>query len=369
MRRHIALAVLTIALLAAGLVGPAPPAGAVDRADRSDWGRICNRTRYRAPGPLGYEPYEAGANCREMRVDGIWRRFIAYVPESVAQSNEPAPVVLFLHGTSGTGEQHYKISRWVEVADRDGLIAVFPTAAEYRLRESPRRLTTRWNDYGHTCDIVPRQDLHSDVDFVDRVLVNVAQSEQADPHRVYAAGFSSGGTMVNRLALDRPNVFAAVGAHAGNLRECPNVQAPVAPEVPVFFSVGSLDDRFLKNGLPNIPPHAGFIEAYFGANLDLTTEAHALERNTWQEVDFATWNGWTPANPLWPSAQWTLLEWSTPLAGNTTGNSYVLGVIQDVPHHYPNAWPLVSTAHQDSQSAYVAMADVHWTFFQQHVNP
>ena len=52
------------------------------------------------------------------------------------------------HGSSGTGEQFLRTSGWREQADREGLIAVFPTGLRYRVLESGRRVrsgtTTAW---------------------------------------------------------------------------------------------------------------------------------------------------------------------------------------------------------------------------------
>ena len=368
MRRMLLRTIVCLgSVIGALALGPVPGAQAVDRADDGDWPRLCNDTRYTPNGGApGYDDFEAGLNCRYLVVDGVRRRFVAYVPEEVAASDEPVPLVGFFHGTSGTGEQHYKISRWKEVADREGLIAFFPTAFEYRLLDSPGRRTTRWFDYGHVCDLAGEQELHSDVEFVDRILHNIRGHEQIDRSRVYAAGFSSGGTFVNMLALERRDTFAAIGANAGPLRSCePDWVPPVHPGTPVFLTVGSKDDRFVHDG-GNIPADAEAIAFWFRHQIDVFTEAHALRPHRWHELDFDTWNGTEQQRAVWPDDHWTVLEWSSPQAGNETENDYVLAVLQGNIHHYPNAWRDVSRPDQNEKSAWVTMADVHWAFFEPH---
>jgi poly(3-hydroxybutyrate) depolymerase len=187
-------------------------------------------------GPVG-TAYAAGVNCRTLELDGVPRRFEVYVPANVARS---APVVFMFHGSSGTGEQFLGISGWREEADRQGLIAVFPTGQRYRITETGR-LSTKWADFNLAEDTAdPPAD---DVGFVDDMLADIEAGLSVDSHRVYASGFSNGAGFAARLSVDRSETFAAVAYSGGGLDEA---HTPPARSVPTYATVGTLDQRILE---------------------------------------------------------------------------------------------------------------------------
>ena len=93
-------------------------------------------------GPAG-TPFQTGANCRTVSIDGFPRHYIVYVP---ASAGTRPPVVLMHHGSSGDGLKFLNISGWTEKADEVGLVAVYPTALEAFMLEE-QRCTTKWNEY------------------------------------------------------------------------------------------------------------------------------------------------------------------------------------------------------------------------------
>src|SRR5262245_18049069 len=94
-----------------------------------------------------------GRLVRRLMVDGIEREFLIHVPQRVDGSAR-VPVVIMIHGTSGSGGKFYNISGWVEKADATGFIAVFPSALSYCLGDDDDRdgvvepdeyrITTKW---------------------------------------------------------------------------------------------------------------------------------------------------------------------------------------------------------------------------------
>jgi poly(3-hydroxybutyrate) depolymerase len=200
--------------------------------------------------------YETGVNCRFVDVDGHPRRYVVYVPE---QRLPDAPVVFMFHGSSGTGEQFLRISGWREQADRTGLIAVFPTALQYRVLESGFRVT-KWNEFGlrHKID---RQELPpgypgdapmpaDDTGFVDAILADLDSRLPIDRRRIYLSGFSNGANFAARLSVERSTRIAAVGYSAGGL---PGAREPDRA-VPTYITAGTLDDRLLtQTGLAELP--------------------------------------------------------------------------------------------------------------------
>jgi polyhydroxybutyrate depolymerase len=207
-------------------------------------------------GPAG-TAYRPGVNCRVVDVDGFPRRYIVYIPRTRPVTGSRAPVVFMFHGSSGNGQKFLRISGWREQADATGLVAVFPTGLRYRVLESGR-LSTKWNDD----DLASQVDLDekprgypedapwpaNDVGFVDAIGHDLDAQLPIDRHRIYASGFSNGANFTARLAMERSTVFAAAAFSAGSL----GVQHAPARPIPMYMTVGTLDDRVLEQTGP--PP-------------------------------------------------------------------------------------------------------------------
>jgi polyhydroxybutyrate depolymerase len=198
--------------------------------------------------------YAVGVNCRTVELDGVDRRYLVYVPRDTPQR---APVVFMFHGSSGTGEQFLLTSGWREQADREGLIAVFPTGLRYRVLESGLRVT-KWNDY----ELATEVDLDelppgyppgspmpaNDVGFVDLIMEDLGAGLAIDRRRVYMSGFSNGANFAARVAADRADHVAAAAYSGGGLTE-------VRPRsVPTYVTAGTEDARILEGtGLAELP--------------------------------------------------------------------------------------------------------------------
>jgi polyhydroxybutyrate depolymerase len=150
---------------------------------------------------------------------GLTRSYRVHVPPGYSMAT-PAPLVVLLHG-SGAGadmqgnEAHYGLAA---KSDREGFIAVFPTASSRSTAGRPGI----WNAGG-----AAREQGPDDVGFVAQVVMNVFRQMSIDRGRIFAAGMSEGGTMAYRLACDLPGMFKAVASIGGsdNTRGC----TPAAP--------------------------------------------------------------------------------------------------------------------------------------------
>jgi polyhydroxybutyrate depolymerase len=314
-----ALAALALAPAAAAADGPLPPGSCETH------------------GSTGLA-YETGVNCRFVEVDDHPRRYVVYVPE---RRLPEAPVVFMFHGSSGTGEQFLRISGWREQADRTGLIAVFPTALQYRVLESGFRVT-KWNEFGLRAKIDPDElppgypeDAPmpaDDTGFVDAMLADLDSRLPIDRHRVYASGFSNGAAFAARLSVERSTRVAAAAYSAGGLPEAKHPDRPV----PTYITVGSLDDRILEDtGLAELPldPVEILSDPVLGSFVD-----HHLATLGLDEGDFGAVTG--PAS--------TLLRWPAP------DPLLQFQMIAGLPHKYPSA---------DNNAAGFAAAPEFWDFF------
>lgn len=93
--------------------------------------------------------------------------------------------------------------------------------------------------------------LLDDIRFMRAILDFLDAQYSVDDDRLYATGFSSGGQMTSRMAVEMSDRFAAIAAAAG-----PLTVPPVASSrpMPIIFSVGAIDDRFVAVlRVPSVP--------------------------------------------------------------------------------------------------------------------
>lgn len=192
--------------------------------------------------------FRRGANCRQARIGGSDRRYVAWVPlKAKRQVNRGrrVPVVVMLHGSSGTGEKFFNISGWREKASQEGFVAVFPTSEEYLIEENGKT-KTRWAAYNIEDEIdetvTPPAD---DVQFLRAMLADVARSTRVDPRRIFLSGFSNGANMCMRAALEMTRSIAAFGCNAGSVGIAGPTVTAGQPHSPVVFTFGNLDRNLL----------------------------------------------------------------------------------------------------------------------------
>lgn len=172
---------------------------------------------------------------------GIRREAIVYVPKGYDHA-KPAPLVITLHGAGGWPRQQMELSRWNELADREGFLVVYPAGMA---NSGPR--IWRMGGAGET----------RDVQFIADLIDALRKTYNIDPKRVYANGLSNGGGMSFILSCRMPDRIAAVGmvgaAQLAPWRSCNDDHA-----VPMIDFHGTADPMAPYDGgsswvAPNLP--------------------------------------------------------------------------------------------------------------------
>jgi predicted esterase len=167
------------------------------------------------------------------------REFVIFRPSGNIPSGG-YPLVFMLHGSNQSGPQFYNISGWKEVAEREKFIVVFPTALIYCTTEG---VQTKWS-HGNTFAVLcPGDTLRDDIPFFYKMIDTVSSIVPINQKKIYASGFSSGGTMVPKLTIEMPGVFAAAGCGSGNL-DGRDIK-PMNPKVPTWAIRGTHDHNFI----------------------------------------------------------------------------------------------------------------------------
>jgi len=143
--------------------------------------RPSTATARSAPAPGGLVRLGLSATDR----DGV-----LYLP-SGRRAEPPAPLLLVLHGATGSGRQ--AIRRLERLAQDRGIILLAPDSRAY------------------TWDVVVGG-LGPDVEFVDRALARAFSLRPVDPGRVAIGGFSDGASYALSLGLANGDLFSRVVA-------------------------------------------------------------------------------------------------------------------------------------------------------------
>ncbi len=138
-----------------------------------------------------------------------------YVPASY-RFEQPAPLVLMLHGAGG--HAHHGLAPLLELADAAGMILLAPASR------------------GSTWDVILRE-YGPDVQVIERALTTVFERYAVDPAHVAVGGFSDGASYALSLGIINGDLFTHVLAFS------PGFMAPAAQRgAPrVFISHGTHD--------------------------------------------------------------------------------------------------------------------------------
>ena len=165
--------------------------GALMIADGAAAGTLVSRTL--PPGP------HAGSRERDYQV---------FVPDA-ASDEAAAPVVMVLHGCLQTEQNMIAETRFIELAEREGFVAVFPFITSYPF--FPLRAQNCW---GFFIEQHRHEGLGEPTD-LRRILQAVEDEFPIDPDRRYVVGLSSGAAMAVVMAIAYSEDIAAAGAVAG----------------------------------------------------------------------------------------------------------------------------------------------------------
>lgn len=160
----------------------------------------------RSPGAKGLASAELDALPRDsVVVNGLMRSFGYYLP---TRASTGAPIVVALHGTGGSGERLRKFLGGAldSLAEHHGFVVAYPDAVE-----------GAWNTCRSAESAKASRNGVDDVAMVSAVARQLVTRFRADSTRVFALGYSGGGHLGYRLALEGSDVVRGVAVIAANL--------------------------------------------------------------------------------------------------------------------------------------------------------
>lgn len=176
--------------------------------------------------------------------NGTKRQYIEYVPASYSPS-QPTAVLFMLHGLGDSMQNAFARSGMQPLADEMGWIIITPQAlmANVPLFGQTIPLGAMWNA-GIQCQLgdvtlTPNSDV-DDAGFLMALLDSTESLYNIHPDSVFCSGFSMGGFMSHRMAVEHGDRIKAIAAVSGTLASGMTGSAPKVP-VRVLHIHGTAD--------------------------------------------------------------------------------------------------------------------------------
>jgi len=287
------------------------------------------------------EPLGTGDHTLSLAVDGLQRSAIVHVPPQYDRA-VAMPLVLALHGGGANANNMVRFSGLNEKADDAGFIVVYPNG-------TGRFERMRTFNGGNCCGQAAANGV-DDVEFIRRLLDDVANAFTIDPKRVFATGMSNGGIMAYRLASELSDRIAAIASVSGPMgtKTC----NPMRPVSVIHFH--GTDDELA-------PFHGGKGKGLSAT--DFISVPDSIE--AWVKAD-----GCAP-QPVTATLPDTTEDGTTVLrktyGPGRDGSEVVLVVITGGGHTWPGRPPQMARLGTSTRD--ISANDLMWEFFQRHPLP
>ena len=286
----------------------------------------------KTPAPLT----RPGNHSRTLTVGQQKRTYLVHIPKGY-DPKTPTPIVLALHGVAMNGPMMVLFSGLNQKSDEAGFIVVYPSGTGV----GP---FLKWNARGLKGDTAEGQ--VDDVEFIDKLLDELAGLVNVDQQRVYAAGISNGGMMCYLLAAELSDRIAAIAPVAGRIvSEDRNPKRPVS----VIHFHGLQDDI-----VPFETPRDKTPSVFKG-------KAVVESIQTWVK-----WNGCNekPKTDTLSKAGDEMAVTRKAFVGGQNESEVVLIVIDEGGHTWPGQEPPVGFIGKSAKN--ISANDLMWEFFQKH---
>jgi polyhydroxybutyrate depolymerase len=197
-----------------------------------------------------------------INVNGSTRTYELFIPTGYKAAT-PAPLVIDLHPFFGWGTLEADSSGFRALAEANNFICAWPNGEWFS-----------WNA-GNCCGYAIESNI-DDVAFILAVVNNIKAGYNVNCSKVYAVGYSNGGDLAERLAVEATNTFAAVASYGSALE----TNIPYAPSRPVSVILfrGINDTHINYNG-------GGY-----------TTDWTEADNQIWRRGAYEDFNNWKAAN-------------------------------------------------------------------------
>ena len=156
------------------------------------------------------------------------RSYFLHVPEDL---QENAPLVVVIHGYTGTAEGIMKYSRMNDLADENGFVVVYPQGTVDSGENT-------FFNVGYSFNASSKVD---DVAYIRALVIHLQTTYQTSTKKTFATGMSNGGDMSYLLACTSSDLFRAVAPVAGVMMKETLESCNPQRSIPIFEIHGTED--------------------------------------------------------------------------------------------------------------------------------
>ncbi|MDB5337940.1 MAG: family carbohydrate esterase [Planctomycetaceae bacterium] len=277
-----------------------------------------------------------GDHSRTLVVSKEKRAYLVHVPKGY-NPETPTPVVLALHGVGMNGPMMVLFSGLNKKSDEAGFIVVYPSGTGV----GP---FLKWNARGLKGDSAEGK--ADDVEFIGKLLDELAGLVNVDRRRVYATGLSNGGMMCYLLAAELSDRIAAIAPVAGRI--VTEESEPKRPVSVIHFH-GLKDDivpfESPQGKTPSVIKVKGVEESI----------------QTWVRLNGCNE---TPKSDTLSKADDEMKVTRKTFGGGKEDSEVVLIVIDEGGHTWPGQDPPVGFIGKSAKN--ISANDLLWEFFEKH---
>jgi polyhydroxybutyrate depolymerase len=162
-------------------------------------------------------------------IGSMTREFLEYVPHDISPHS---PLVIVLHGSLMNAKSMRKWTGYEfdQLADQHGFVVVYPDGYKHN-----------WNDCHLKANFAAHTENIDDMGFVKSLIAREVAQRQIDEKRVYVLGYSNGGQMALRLALQASEEVAGIAIAGASLQAPEDSSCPEQGAVPLLVVQGEKD--------------------------------------------------------------------------------------------------------------------------------
>lgn len=175
------------------------------------------------------EPLAAQTRIERLKVGDRERTYRLHRPHLAAPLTG-FPVVLVFHGGGGNARQIERETRFSDLAEREGFVAVYPQG-----------IGDQWNDERSVPGSRAHEEHVDDVAFVRTLLDTLARRLTIDTTRIFATGISNGAFISNLLGERLAGRIAGIAPVAGGIGDGVAATFHAAPGTSVLILQGTED--------------------------------------------------------------------------------------------------------------------------------
>ena len=205
----------------------------------------------------------------EMTRGGFFREFIQYIPQSINENGENAPIVFVMHGYTSYDDWIFNYSNFQTQADEHGFILIYPQGTIYQPTGE-----THWNA-GWT-----PQSTTDDIDYIDSIIDYLDGNYLVNLKRIYSTGMSNGGMMSYVLACQLSYRIAGIASVTGSMANQTFDECDPKHPMPVMQIHGAMDTIVPYEGRENRKPIDDVMEYWVNYNgCNMTPSEIIIEDN------------------------------------------------------------------------------------------